>query len=107
MTEDELKAAHYDKMNSYFCTVYRFANQEARDSVYNAIHVFDKEYLEVTNKADYVAKGVDHEGFFFVILRDKVTKEHTVFSYAEDGGIIKRNDLDINIFKQAFNQQHH
>lgn len=94
-------------LDAFFCTVYRFRKEDVRDQVFKGIKVLDKEHLEVPNKDDYLAKGTDPDGYFFVILRDKDTKVNNIFSYNDDGGINKSNYLDIQFYKAAFKQQHH
>lgn len=107
MTEAQWKIffEEFDKMK---CTVYRFEKQEPRDTVFDSIKMFNKDGTPSPEevKEFHVAKGVDAEGFFFVILRDKDTKENNIFSYAANGGIIKDNTLDISAYKAAYRTQY-
>ncbi len=92
-------------LDKYFCTVYRFSKEDVRDTVFNSIKIFGPDGEPRDNKHDYVAIGKDSDGYHFVILRDRDTKENNIFSYGDDGGIIKSNNLDISIFKAAYRAQ--
>lgn len=86
----------------HYC-VYRFTNKEKRDEIRKSFRVFDKDLKDVPNIDDYIATGTDEQGYYFIINRDKGVEETVVFTYTDDGQVLK-NNVNPKSYSNIFDQ---
>ncbi len=90
----------YDR---FHYTVFRFTTREKRDEVRKAFHVFDSNNKPVPNIDDYIATGTDEQGFYFMVQRGRDVEETVVFTYTDDGSILK-NNVNPESYRNIFDQ---
>lgn len=90
------------KFDSFHFVVYRFPDKNKRDEVRKALRVFDNDGKDVPNIDDYLATGVDEQGYYFIVSRDAGVVETAVYTYTSDGVILK-NNVNPESYRNIFN----
>lgn len=87
----------------YHYVVFRFTSKEKRDDVRKAFRVLGPDMKDVPNIDDYLATGKDEQGYYFIVQRDKEVVETVVYTYTDDGQILK-NNVNPESYRNIFDQ---